>query len=72
MTDENSFGERIVKIETDVQYIKESVLEIKQILVQNEQRYAAKWVENAMKVVVYVVGVAVLGALLGLVIVKGG
>lgn len=65
-------GERIIRLETQMQNIENKVDDVKEMLERfidhADQKYSAKWVEKAIWGVCSVVGLAIVGATLSLIL----
>lgn len=55
------YTERLAVVETKIDDIKGDVTEIKNALVRNDNRYAPKWVESAIRWTLGVTGTALIG-----------
>lgn len=49
MTNRNEMGERMAKIETDINYIKDSINDIKIFVSKADERYACKQTEKEVE-----------------------
>jgi len=59
--------ELLAKLSNDIEWIKDTLKDMK---AETPKRYASKWVQNVVTLVLSTTGIAIMGALLGLILIK--
>jgi len=60
----NKLEVKMVKMQKDIEFIKEQLVEIKNAVAKGNKKYASKWVERAMTVFIVILVMAALYTIL--------